>query len=85
MSTSKTMSLDVKLTSYPRFNGRHYKKWVDQMVPLLSIVDLMDILNGTLVAPAVVIQEPTIPAGTPAVGTTAAVPPTSQEWSLFRV
>jgi len=81
MSTSKSMSLDVK--SYPRFNGRQYKKWVDQMTPLLGIVDLLDILQGTLVAPAVAIQEPTIPTGTPAVGTTTAVPPTSQKWSLY--
>ena len=71
MSTSKSMSLDVK--SYPRFNGRHYKKWVDQMIPLLGIVDLQDILEGTLVAPAAAIVEPTIPTGTPATGTAAAV------------
>ena len=75
------MSLDVK--SYPHFNGRYYKKWVDQMVPLLGIVDLQDILEGTLVAPAAAIAEPTIPAGTPATGTAAPVAPTSQDWSLY--
>ena len=81
MSTSKSMSLDVK--SYPRFNGRHYKKWVDQMIPLLGIVDLRDILEGKLVAPAVVIAEPTIPVGSAAAGSTAAAGPSSQDWSLY--
>jgi hypothetical protein len=65
------MSLNVK--SYPHFNGHHYKKWVDQMIPLLSIVDLWDILEGTLVAPAIAIAELTIPVGTPQTGTTPAV------------
>jgi len=55
------------------------------MIPLLGIVDLKDILEGTLLAPAVVVQEPTIPTGTPAVGTALAVAPTSQDWSLYNV
>jgi hypothetical protein len=75
------MSLDVK--SYSCFNGCHYKKWVDQMIPLLGIVDLKDILEGTLIAPATAILEPTIPTRTPATGTAAAVAPTSQDWSLY--
>jgi len=53
------------------------------MIPLLGIVDLQDILEGTLVAPAAAIAEPTIPTGTPATGTAAAVAPTSQDWSLY--
>ena len=75
------MSLDIK--SYPRFNGRHYKKWVDQMVPLLRIVDLMDILNGTLTAPTVTIAELAMPAHTPATGTTATVLPSAMELSFY--
>jgi hypothetical protein len=77
------MSLDVK--SYPRFNGRHYKKWVDQMIPLLGIIDLRDILEGTLIAPAVVIAEPPMPAMTPATGTTAAALPSAVELSFYQV
>jgi hypothetical protein len=75
------MSLDVKL--YPHFNEHHYKKWVDQMIPLLGIVNLKDILEGTLIAPAAAIQEPTIPTGIAATGTSAAIPPMSQDWSLY--
>jgi hypothetical protein len=81
MSTSKSMSLDVK--SYPHFNGHHYKKWVNQMIPLLGIVDLWDILEGTLISLAAVITEPPFPTGTPATSTTAAVPPTAAEWALY--
>ena len=53
------------------------------MVPLLNIVDLMPILEGTLVAPTVTIPEPPIPTGTPATGTTPAMPPTSDDWSMY--
>jgi len=57
------MSLDVK--SYPRFDGRHYKKWVDLMIPLLGIVDLKDLLEGTLVAPSPAVTKPAMLTGTP--------------------
>ena len=52
-----TAKLSVDLKSYPRFRGQQYKKWIDQMVPLLNIVDLMPILEGTLVVPTVTIPE----------------------------
>jgi len=82
MSTS-TAKLTVDPKSYPRFRGKQYKKWVDEMCPLLNIVDLVDILEGTLVTPAIVHPEPPIPTGTLATGTAAAVPPTADDWLLY--
>jgi len=82
MSTSTAKNV-VNPKSYPRFNGKHYKKWVNEMIPLLNMVDLVNIMLGTLVTPTPVRTRPSIPTGTPATGTTVAVPPTADDWSMY--
>jgi hypothetical protein len=54
------------------------------MIPLLGIVDLWDILEGTLIAPTVAIAEPPMPAITPATGMTATALPSAIELSFYQ-
>jgi len=78
----QTMSLSID--SLPKFDGRHYKKWADNMDSVLMMMDIKAVVTGTLRAPITGLSEPAIPTGTPA--TTAGgqpTPPTSGEWSQY--
>jgi hypothetical protein len=74
------MSLNVE--TYPLFTGSHYKKWYDSIVPLLGIVDLLDILNGTLTAPTAVV-EPVLPAMVPGANGGPATYPDAQAMGFY--
>ena len=47
------------------------------------MLNYLPVLDGTLTAPATAHVEPVIPVGTPAVGTTTTVAPTSAQWSQY--
>jgi len=50
MSSSK--SFTISTDKLPRFNGTHYKKWVDDFMPHAMMLDIVKVLQGHLVAPA---------------------------------
>src|SRR6266436_3694405 len=49
MSSSKSFTLSTN--KLPHFNGIHYKKWVDDFMPHAMMLDIVKVLEGTLVAP----------------------------------
>ena len=50
--SSATTKPTITTKDLPRFDGRHYKKWVDEIMPTISLMDLLKIIDGTLVEPA---------------------------------
>src|SRR6266542_2771786 len=68
MSSSKSFTLSTD--KLPRFNGTHYKKWVDNFMSHAMMLDIIKVLEGKLVAPAPFTAiKPILP--TPAVDSTA--------------
>ena len=61
MSSSK--SFTISTDKLPRFNGTHYKKWVDDFMPHAMMLDIVKVLKGHLVAPApFTATKPVLPA-----------------------
>jgi len=65
----------------PKFDGRHYKQWVDRLNPMIMMLGYKGILYGTLAVPAPVAAtapiEPQFPSGA------GGGPPTTAEIALY--
>jgi len=80
MSSTKYMSISA--SDLPKFDGRHYKQWLDKIEPMFRYMDLLGVLNGVFIAPVTGYAEPAIPTGVP---NAAGQPtdPTAEQWSQY--
>jgi len=68
----------LSVSDLPKFNGHHYKQWVDKMAPVMMLLDIKAVLEGTLIPPsAITVTEPQIPV---VVGSTV---PTLTDWVQY--